>query len=138
MSLSSDDRQALWRALEHLEAYRFRYPMKVLPDVGGAWTHIVAKADLGEAIVVGKCLLMFSVITPWYGNERVLQEELILSLHPDANPRAAVRELRRLEKVHSCAYTVAGNLLQDQRLTRLYEREGFFKLSDQLIRINNG
>lgn len=138
MSLSFDDRQALWWALADLEANRFRYPMRVLPDISGAVDHITAKADLGEAIVVSGCLLMFSIITPWYGNERVLQEELILSLRPGANPRAAVRKLQALEKEHGCAYTLAGNLLQDPRLTRLYEREGFSKLSDQLIRINNG
>jgi hypothetical protein len=123
-----------------LELDTWQYPFPVTPDLEAAMTHVINRGNEGNAFVGSGCLLLVSEFTPWFAKDRVLQEELILSL---AGPRAGLRAVIRFVEAEAarrgCSYVMSGNTSQDSRLSFLYRRLGFVHMSDIFFKgVNNG
>jgi hypothetical protein len=129
-TLDTPDWPAVKQALQRLESFQQQYPFRVTPDHEGAFQHILAKAENGDAFVVGNCLLLVSGFQPWYGFEQILQEELIMAIGPHPNVRAAILGFERIGRERRCDYLLAGNTLQDPRLSNIYRRLGYTHASD--------
>lgn len=88
-------------------------------------------ANRADSYIGHGYLLMVSSFSPWYSDDRVLQEELILSLGAGGHklPRV-IRFIQELAKQRGADYIMAGNSSQDPRLSCLYKRHDFQHYTD--------
>lgn len=91
------------------------------------------KQHTNMAMVKGY-LVAYLVDKPWYSNERVLCEMLVLRMCPTGTLRDVIEFFEREAKVLDCNRIVTGTLLatNDQALVRLYQRQGFTLSACQL------
>lgn len=127
-----EDELLFYNAVTQWALVAGQYPMPVQPDIEGALEHIRHRAEEGNVYVGHGALLIVSEFTPWFGKERVLQEELILKLD-EGQPvflRAVIGFLARLATYREVDYCLAGNTSPDPRLSVLYKGAGFRHVTD--------
>ena len=122
---------AIAAAIHQLELNCSRYPFPIKFSLESAIAHVMLKAAEGDAFVGNGVVLLVSTITPWFSDNRVLQEEFILSLG-SPNLRAVIRFVEAEAKRRGRDYILAGNTYQDARLTELYKRLGYKHTTDIL------
>ena len=123
------------KAVDAMIEFAPRYPVPVQPNKSDMLAHFYDKLLAGDVYVGHGALLLVSVFTPWYGDERILQEELIVGIPgQQVFPRAVVDFIPVLARERECSYCLAGNTLQDPRLTTIYESRGFKHITDILFK----
>lgn len=132
--LSDEHIPAVADALHRLELDHGRYPFPIKPNLIKAVQHVIEKGRAGEAYVGHGCLLLVSVQEPWYSDTAVLCEEFIMAIEPNANLRAVIKFLDQLARERNADMILSGNTLQDPRLSRLYQRVGYRRITDQFYK----
>lgn len=132
--LSDEHIPAVADALYRLELDHGRYPFPIKFNLTKAIQHVIEKGLAGDAYVGHGCLLLVSVQQPWYSDTTALCEEFILSLGGGVNLRAVIRFLDKLAAEHKADMILSGNTLQDPRLSQLYLRLGYRRVTDQFYK----
>ncbi|KAF1043434.1 MAG: hypothetical protein GAK35_02218 [Herbaspirillum frisingense] len=89
------------------------------------------------AVITEGYLIVFDVSIPWHNpNVRVLDERMVLRISPNPGKfSSVVTSLDILAKAYECHAIAVGDALQgDSRLERVYERYGFAKQCNQLMK----
>ena len=83
--------------------------------------------EYGDLWFVEGYLVFFALSTPWYSDELILSELLIVRVGPGGTLRDVARFLMDRAAVHGAAIVAVGTAYakSDRALARLYEAQGF-------------
>lgn len=136
--VTSRDHPVIVDALQQLLFFSNNYGWVGKPDLARGVMHVLAKQEEGNAYIGHGYLLLVSEFEPWYGTDRVLQEELVLRLPGQPDGEYAIRRvlnfLELLAALRGVDKLLVGNSYTDSVLTRIYERRGFSRCSDILYK----
>lgn len=141
--VTNADHPVILDALQQLLFFAPNYGWVGKPDLAVGLQHVLNKQVEGNAYIGHGYLLLVGEFEPWYGNDKILQEELVLRLPGQPEGGYAIRMvlnfLEVLASLRGADKLLVGNSYTDAALTRIYERRGFEHCSDILYKdIPNG
>ena len=131
------DSDLLWDAITEKGASVLSLNGKVAHTLLYTATTYEFLVELETVFVVGPYLVAYAVHTPWYSDEEVLCDLIVMRLNDDPGSLSDVTnfledEARRLD----VRWVAVGTLLapQDQSLVRAYQRQGYEVAATQLVK----
>ena len=122
------------KALQQLYQFSHNYGWVSKPDLASGIRYVLDKVEDGNAFVGHGYLLLVSEFEPWYGKERILQEDLVLRLpdQPSYNLGSIPYFITALAKARECDLVLVGNSYTTNGMSKLYQsrRHGFTKCSE--------
>lgn len=142
MQVLEDVDATIVSALRELLLFSPNYGWVGKPDLAAGVRHVIEKVDQGNAFVGHGYLLLVSEFEPWYGNDKIMQEELILRLPKQREYRLnrVIGFLTALAEVRKADLLLVGNSYTTDALSNIYQsRYGFTPCSTTLYKgIPNG
>ena len=142
MQLLDDVNATVVTALQDLLEFSPNYGWVGKPDLATGVRHVIEKADEGNAFIGHGYLLLVGEFEPWYGSDKIMQEELILRLPQQREYRLnrVIGFLTALAEVRKSNLLLVGNSYITPALSNIYQsRHGFKPCSTILYKdIHNG
>lgn len=124
-----DDWPATVDALMRLEQYAKAYSWTNTVDFQKACGAIHSFIKDGNALVVSGYLVMIDEVTPWYSNDKILQEWLVLKLYQGGDINDVPAALLAEAKKRGCKSVVTADSSPISIVADAYERAGFVPLT---------
>lgn len=126
---AQQDAAALSDALHRLEAFAKNYSWTNKVDFHKAYSALLDFADAGKAYVIDGYLVMVDVIEPWYSNDRVLQEWLVLKLYTGGTVKSIPLCLLQIARQRACLSVISADSSPISIVADAYQDAGFYPLT---------
>lgn len=136
--LKDDQWNLVVDALIRLERYASEYPWVGNIDFNKACDSVYLTAAAGDAYVIDGYLVLVDVIQPWYTNDKVLQEWLVLKLiHIDGQSVDSIPPaLRQLARERGCSAVITADSSPVSIVAGAYKRADFKPLTTSFYKVN--
>jgi hypothetical protein len=125
-----EDRDELVEACKRLAAYAVKYKWVGEVDYTKGLTALFTEIDEGNAYVIEGYIVFVHEITPWYTNDRLLQEWLVMRLHCTHGELTKVpAALLELAKARGCVGVLGGDSSPVHIVAKAYEEAGWVALT---------
>lgn len=126
---TEDDMPAISQALHTLKYHADKYPFVVSTNVAKAERNLQLSIHFGKAYVVDGYFVLTDTFEPWYSDDKVLQESLVLKLYQGGNRASIPPMLRELAEYLECSVIITADSSPVQLMAKTYEEAGFDKLT---------
>lgn len=124
-----DEAFAISEALTKLHKYAKAYSWTNAIDFDKACQAVGYFSGQGNAYVVDGYLVMVDVVTPWYSNDNVLQEWLVLKLYDGGSVDSVPPALLAIAKERGCKSVITADSSPISIVADAYTRAGFLPLT---------
>lgn len=125
----SSDLVPITAALEKLKAYASKYEWAVAIDFSKAVYTILAEAMNDKGFIVDGYLVMIDIIKPWYSNQEIMQEWLVLKVYDGGSVDSVPVSLRTIAKHHGCKVIITADSSPVQLVAEAYNKAGYLPLT---------
>jgi hypothetical protein len=127
---TAEDRGALVEACKRLAAYAVKYKWVGEVDYEKGLTALFAEVDKGNAYVIEGYIVFVDEITPWYTQDRLLQEWLVMRLHYVHGELSKVPSaLLAIAKARACVGVLGNDSSPVPIVAAAYEGDGWLALT---------
>ena len=123
------DLRCIYDALRGLEQYAKQYSWTNEVSFEKAYSTIEAEVYAGKAYIVEGYLVMTDVLTPWYSNDKVLQEWLVLKLYKVGSVDSIPEALLAIAKELGCKSVISADSSPVNIVGKAYEKAGWLPLT---------
>lgn len=125
-----EDRGEVVEACKRLAAYAVKYKWVGEVDYANGLTVLFTEIAKGNAYVIEGYIVFVDEITPWYTQDRLLQEWLIMRLHPAPGGLDEVPAvLLDIAKARGCVGVLGGDSSPVNIVAKAYEKAGWLALT---------
>lgn len=122
------DLPAIEQALRTLKYHADKYPFVASTSVDKATASLRGLLPHGLYIVDGY-LVAVDTFSPWYSDDKILQEWLVLKLYQGGSTASIPPMLRELAEQLECSVILTGDSSPVQLMAKTYEAAGYYKLT---------
>lgn len=124
-----DDLPTIGRELAKLEKYAKDYGFISSTDLIKATSAIAQQIREGNGYVLGDYLVMVAEVTPWYSNDKLLQEWFTMKLRFRANGRQYIPDvLQVIAEERGCSHVLTADS-SNGSMTNQWQAAGFSPLT---------
>ena len=124
------DKQHVTTALAKLQSYAAKYPWVINIDWDKAVESIHNAMDRGMGYVVDESyLVMVDEVVPWYSEDRILQEWLVIRIYPGGDIDSVPPALVEMAKDRDCIMVMSADSSPVKLVADAYVRADFLPLT---------
>lgn len=123
------DLGCIYDALRGLEQYAKQYSWTNEVDFEKSYSTIEAEVLAGKAYIVEGYLVMTDVLTPWYSNDKILQEWLVLKLYKVGSVESVPKALLAIARELGCKSVISADSSPVNIVGKAYENAGWLPLT---------
>lgn len=125
----NDDTESIIRALRKLQDYAKGYDFVHTIDFNVAAGNVLKTVECGNAFVIDGYLVLLEFLQPWYSEDWILQEWLVLKLCPGGSVDSIPPALKEIAAANECKVIITADSSPVSIVAQAYERAGFHKLT---------
>ena len=130
------DRRPVVAALQQLEKYAAAYPWVGTVDFDKGSMAVLSTIDAGNAYMVGGYLVLVDEIVPWYTNDKLLQEWLVIKVRPSPVQVSEIPgALILIAKARGCVGVITADSSPVQLVAKAYANAGFSPLTTSFYKV---
>lgn len=124
-----EDSEAIIRALRKLQDYAKGYDFVHTIDFNVAAANVLTTVESGCASIIDGYLVLMEFLQPWYSEDWILQEWLVLKLYPGGSVDSIPPALKEIAAASECKVIITADSSPVNIVAQAYERAGFHKLT---------
>jgi hypothetical protein len=124
-----DDDEPIIAALRKLQAYASTYGFTQQVDFHKAVSSVLSASESGDAYIVDGYLVLVDVLLPWYSDERVLQEWLVLKVYDGGSVSSIPAAVRSIAAERGCGVIITADSSPVNIVAKAYREAGFHPLT---------
>lgn len=123
------DTAAIVAALRKLQAYAQNYDFIHNINFDVAVANVLTVVEQGNAYIIDGYLVLTEFIQPWYSEDWILQEWLVLKVRSGGSVDSIPPALREIAAANACSIILTADSSPVNIVAQAYERAGFHKLT---------
>jgi len=125
----NDDTEVITNAVRKLQAYARNYVFINTIDFDTALANVLETVKIGAAYIIDGYLVLTEFIQPWYSEDWILQEWLVLKVRSGGSVDSIPPALKEIAAEHECRIILTADSSPVNIVAQAYEKAGFHKLT---------